>query len=378
MGTIVQVAVLLLFPLPIAIVMIALAKAFSEVSLWLRNQTRSRRATIVNTSNIILANAAAGAGYHLLHGERYIWLHDPRALLALPALAALGILYQAVDTPVVAVAISLSSSEPPWAVLRSALKGMLLPMVSLLFVGIVFALLWHFSPFLSALIVVPVFLSARSFSSMARLRKETVEAVTKLAGAVHIRDIETGEHSERLVTYARRIAASLGLIPEEIDEIDLAARVHDLGKIGIGNEILLKQGPLCPEERLQMQKHPVIGAEILESYSAFQNSVGIVKHHHERWDGNGYPDGLKGNAIPIGSRIISVVDSYDAMISDRPYRRGLPIQVAVERLKAGIGTQFDPQVCAKFIELLIEDGDYVPVEPPHNLQIVGRPRANAG
>ncbi|PZS09452.1 MAG: hypothetical protein DLM70_01620, partial [Chloroflexi bacterium] len=147
-------------------------------------------------------------------------------------------------------------------------------------------------------------------------------------------------------------------------DVILASRVHDLGKIGISNDILLKQGPLTFEEREIMKNHTTMGAGILESYSAFKGSVAIVKHHHERWDGNGYPDGLKAEEIPIGARIIGVVDAFDAMTEDRPYRDGMSADEAVRRLKQGIGSQFDPRICGAFIQLLIEQGIYEPeIEP---------------
>jgi HD-GYP domain-containing protein (c-di-GMP phosphodiesterase class II) len=162
----------------------------------------------------------------------------------------------------------------------------------------------------------------------------------------------------------------MGLTPEHVKEVVLASRVHDLGKIGISNDILLKQGPLTVQERQIMEEHPLIGATILDSYSSFKESVEIVKHHHERWDGKGYPDGFKGEDIPIGSRIITVVDSFDAMTSDRPYRAGMSAHEAVERLKSGMGSQFDPKACASFIQLLIEEGTYVPAQDAVTLRIV--------
>ena len=193
-----------------------------------------------------------------------------------------------------------------------------------------------------------------------RIDTETVEAVLKMAESIDYRDTGTYEHSRRLVDYSRRLAASLDLLSEQVKEIELAARVHDLGKIGISNDILLKPGPLTPQERRMMEEHPVIGADILSRYSAFEGSVDIVRHHHERWDRKGYPDGLEGKDIPLGSRIISVVDAFDAMTADRPYRKGMSVNEAVERFKAGMAAQFDPQVCAVFVQTLIDDGTYQP------------------
>jgi putative two-component system response regulator len=122
-----------------------------------------------------------------------------------------------------------------------------------------------------------------------------------------------------------------------------------------------------------MEKHPIIGENILSSYSAFQGSLESVRHHHEHWDGSGYPDGLRGEDIPLGARIISIVDAFDAMTADRPYRDGMPVEDAVERLKAGMGTQFDPRLCGLFIQLLVEEGTYRPSPTrPTELRIVGR------
>jgi hypothetical protein len=290
--------------------------------------------------------------------------------MALPALATLTVSYHFVDAFVVVCAISLSRNSRPWSVFRAMFTGVLLPHVSLVFVGVVFAVLWHFSPGLSLLVAVPVFFSVRSFEAVARLRKETVEAVLKIAESIDYRDTGTAEHSQRIADLTRRLSMALGLAAEHVTDVVLASRVHDLGKIGISNEILLKVGPLSEHEREIMQEHPAIGAKILSSYSAFQGSVAIVRHHHERWDGKGYPDGLKGDDIPIGSRIVAVVDSFDAMTADRPYRQGMSVTAAVERLKDGMGTQFDPKICAAFIQMLIEDGVYTPPDAAPHLHLV--------
>jgi putative nucleotidyltransferase with HDIG domain len=298
----------------------------------------------------------------MIPGHEHLWSQDAQPLLAFPALAGLGATFHLIEALIVAIAITLTSSERLTAIFGLLSRETILPEFSLIFVGIVFAVLWHYRPVLSLFIVVPVYFSLRSFESEARLRKETVEAVLKMAESIDYRDTGTYEHSKRLADVTRQLATALGLAPEHVAEVVLAARVHDLGKIGISNDILLKPGSLTPEERQMMQDHPVIGANILASYSAFQGSVDIVRHHHERWDGRGYPDGLKGEEIPIGSRIVTVVDSFDSMTADRPYRRGISVDDAVARLKDGMGTQFDPRICATFIQMLIEQGVYIPRE----------------
>jgi putative nucleotidyltransferase with HDIG domain len=293
--------------------------------------------------------------------------------LAFPALLALGAAYHLTEALIVSGAITLTTRESLFTIFGSLTREMLLPELSLIVVGIVFAVLWQFRPVLSAFILVPMYVSLRSFASEARLRMETIEAVLRMAESIDYRDTGTYEHSKRLAEMTKELANALGLTPEHTAEIVLASRVHDLGKIGISNDILLKPGALTPEERHIMQDHPTIGANILSSYSAFQGSVETVKHHHERWDGRGYPNGLKGEEIPIGSRIITVVDSFDSMTADRPYRRGMTVDDAVSRLKDGMGTQFDPRVSAAFIQLLIEQGVYIPVETKApELRIVAR------
>jgi HD-GYP domain-containing protein (c-di-GMP phosphodiesterase class II) len=282
-------------------------------------------------------------------------------------------MYHLTEVFVVSVAITLTTRESIFSIYGSVIQDMILPEVSLIVVGILFAVLWHFRPVLSGFILFPMYVSLRSFESEARLRKETIEAVLRMAESIDYRDTGTYEHSKRLAEMTKDLAEACGLTPEHTAEIVLASRVHDLGKIGISNDILLKPGSLTPEERHLMQDHPNIGANILASYSAFQGSVLIVKHHHERWDGRGYPNGLKGEEIPIGSRIITVVDSFDSMVADRPYRRGMSVDDAVKRLKDGMGTQFDPRVSATFIQRLIEQGAYTPFESTGpDLRIVTR------
>jgi HD-GYP domain-containing protein (c-di-GMP phosphodiesterase class II) len=360
MGTIPQVAALLVLPTPVALLAITASKILSETSMRIQKGRRPLMAMVVNIGGAVFANLAAILAFQALHGQEYLWANSWTPVLAFPALIALAIAYHLVDVLLVVVAISLSSSDSPLAVFGSTFRSVLIPSLSLVLVGVIFALLWHASWVLFPLVLVPVWYSSRSFANLARQRQETMEAVFKMAESIDYRDTLTYEHSERLVDLTRRLARSLGLIQERTEEVVLAARVHDLGKIGISNDILHKQGMLTEEERRVIEEHPVIGAQILSSYSGFRESLAFVRHHHERWDGTGYPDGLRGEDIPLGARIITVVDSFDAMTSDRPYRNGMSVENAVERLKDGMGSQFDPTVTAKFIQMLIEAGQYTP------------------
>jgi diguanylate cyclase (GGDEF)-like protein/putative nucleotidyltransferase with HDIG domain len=183
-------------------------------------------------------------------------------------------------------------------------------------------------------------------------RRDAVEA---LAIALLERDRYTGEHSESVVDMAVAVASSLGLSPTQVEDVRAAALLHDIGKVGIPDAILNKPGPLTPDERTVMAEHPVIGERILRSIGGFLNVAEIVRHEHESWDGSGYPDGLVGQEIPIGSRIILACDAYHAMTSDRPYRARMSHADAFTELTRCAGRQFDPDVTAALVAHFYHD-----------------------
>ncbi len=179
-------------------------------------------------------------------------------------------------------------------------------------------------------------------------RAARFRAAASLARAVDARDVYTGSHSERVSDLAARIAESMGL-PQEIVELTrLAASLHDLGKLAIPEEILRKPGPLTDPERLVLERHPQIGYRMLESLGVDPVAEWVL-HHHERWDGTGYPDGLHEDDIPLGARIIFVADAFDAMTNDRVYQRKLSVGAALDELERCAGTQFDPYVVASLV-----------------------------
>ena len=161
------------------------------------------------------------------------------------------------------------------------------------------------------------------------------------------RDPYTAEHSDGIVATACTTARALGASTAELVELRLAAPLHDLGKIRVPSSILAKPGPLTARDRLVIDRHPVWGAELLACVPGLEVVAGIVRFHHERWDGTGYPDGLSGARIPLASRIIAACDAYHAMTSDRPYRRAMSAEQAISELRANAGSQFDPQVVAE-------------------------------
>jgi len=182
--------------------------------------------------------------------------------------------------------------------------------------------------------------------SAALHRRDAVEA---LAIALLERDRYTGEHSESVVDMAFGVAQSLGLSPAQVEDVRAAALLHDIGKVGIPDAILNKPGPLTPDERTVMAEHPVIGERILRGIGGFAPVADIVRHEHESYDGSGYPDGLSGDEIPIGSRIILACDAYHAMTGDRPYRARMSHADAFRELRRCAGGQFDPNVTAALV-----------------------------
>jgi response regulator RpfG family c-di-GMP phosphodiesterase len=181
-----------------------------------------------------------------------------------------------------------------------------------------------------------------------------LETVGALAQAIEIKDVYTGGHGDRLVDLASLIAGRLGVPEEDRVWLKYAAALHDIGKIGVKETILTKPGRLTAEEYEEMKTHPAKGAEILKEVKFLAPVVPIVYHHQERYDGKGYPGGLLGEQIPIGSRIVAVLDAFDAMTTNRPYRNGLPIEVAIHELRRYSGVQFDPQVVEAFIQVVAQ------------------------
>jgi len=169
-------------------------------------------------------------------------------------------------------------------------------------------------------------------------------SLSALAATIDAKNVHTTKHSERVCKYAVSIAQELGLHEEEKVILEHACKLHDIGKIGIPDSILVKPGKLTPEEWQKVREHPVIGADILNSSGFLKELIPLVKYHHERYDGSGYPDGLKGEDISKKARIIGLADAFEAMTSDRPYRKAFSKEEALEQIKANIKTQFDPQI----------------------------------
>lgn len=184
---------------------------------------------------------------------------------------------------------------------------------------------------------------------------ETFEAIAK---AVDANDPYTAGHSKRVAVYSRMLASKLGLSPDEVDEIYYAGLIHDVGKLGVDNNIINKPGKLTDEEYNEVKRHPSVGYDILKGISIKGNFAYGAKCHHERPDGKGYPNGLKGDSIPFMAKIIAVADAYDAMTSKRSYRDVLPQDVVRDQIEKGMGTQFESKIAFAMLQMIDEDVNY--------------------
>ena len=178
----------------------------------------------------------------------------------------------------------------------------------------------------------------------ANLEKISVGTLEALVNALEAKDHYLRGHSARVADLSAMVAAELGLADDQVEAVRTGGRLHDIGKIGIREEILNKEGPLTDDEFEHVKLHPVTGSEILAPLTHLGLVIGFVRSHHERWDGGGYPDGLAGDQIPMGARIIGAVEIYDALTTSRPYQEKMTPELAVERLRDLIGTVVDPEI----------------------------------
>jgi putative nucleotidyltransferase with HDIG domain len=195
---------------------------------------------------------------------------------------------------------------------------------------------------------------------MVRLRTQAL--LEGLIAALDYRDAETQWHSRRVSLYAKRLAQQMGIVEPELTVIEQGALLHDIGKIGVKDGVLLKPGPLSPQEWVDMKQHPELGWELLQRVDYLQPASEIVLQHQEKWDGTGYPFGLRGEAIHIGARIFHVVDALDAITSDRPYRKARPFPVAREEIVRCRGAHFDPAVVEAFLAIVQDEWERIRID----------------
>ena len=345
-ATAVNFAILLLFPAPLAIALVGLSVLLGNGTLALRRNRDGRRRrgvydSLFNTAQMMIATGVAAAVLYALRPETQAAQPALTDLLAIP-LAAAAMYFT--NTGIVALMVGLHTRRrlsDVWL----ATQRLDAPSESALYlIGFVAAIMADVYDWVPVVMVIPAAVVYLSTKRAVMLNQQTIEAVEAMADMVDLRDRYTADHSKRVAANAATIASAMGMRPEDVATLRLAARVHDLGKIGLPDSILKKEGKLTPEEFALMKEHPRRGHEILARFPQYRKGREIVLSHHERSDGKGYPDGLTADRIPIGAQIVAVADALDAMTSNRPYRAALPLHQAMTELRIGRGTQWSPTV----------------------------------
>ncbi len=252
--------------------------------------------------------------------------------------------YSVVNLALVRGVVSLSSGGGffygLWKSIREFALQYLVLCVSALLLTVLYSIsVWHVF-----LALIPLVLVHVSFRSYLQLQTEARKTFEKISRILDERDHYTAVHSSSVAELSVKIGQEMGLSEREIEKIDIAARVHDIGKVAIPDAVLLKPGPLDDAEWETMKRHPVISAELIEGLEIYSHVANAVRHEHERWNGSGYPDGLKGDEIPIVARIIAAADVYDALSTDRPYRKAFTHEESIEMIGEMRGSELDPGV----------------------------------
>ncbi|MGH2542684.1 MAG: HD-GYP domain-containing protein, partial [Ardenticatenaceae bacterium] len=340
----VNIAAIILFPFGVGVLVPAVASLADEL--------RSRKVwykMMFNVSQVAVTYSVLHVLYRLVRGSSGLMLTSQREALAL---LVVGVSYYLLNTTLVVLVVSLAGRLPFRYTWTTNFRSTTWHQVSMVCTGFLLAHLWTTHPWSIILIILPVFILRQAMALTSLLETQTHEAIELLVDTVDARDASTYQHSERVANYSRLIAEAVGLSRAEVERIGVSARLHDLGKVGIGDIWLQKKGTLTPEELIHFQNHAALGANIVARFPVLGVEHQLVRGHHERWDGRGYPDGKAGEQIPRGARIIAVADAFDAMTNDRPYRRALSFSEARQRLRAGAGTQFDPAIVAAALPVL--------------------------
>ncbi|HEX9095969.1 MAG TPA: HD domain-containing phosphohydrolase [Candidatus Dormibacteraeota bacterium] len=286
------------------------------------------------------------------------------------ATIALLLVYFVMDTVPMTWLLSAIESRPFRVTYVNNYQGVVLEHFGIEVFGVLLAVIWSVSPWLTPLLVLPIVIMHQAYFQAERLRTESITALEAMADLIENRDVYTHDHTESVSAWSRRLAERMGLDAREVWKVAVAGRLHDLGKVAVSDSILLKPGKLTVDEMRQMHEHCRVGYDVLARFSNLQGVARLIRAHHERYDGGGYPDRLAGNDIPLGAAIIAIADAFDAMTTNRPYRKGMPVQAALDILRQGLGRQWHPIAGATFMELVLEDEAKKPARPedPHEIR----------
>lgn len=342
---VVHIAIILLFPpgLPGVLVLVA---SF----LYLLRRLPRPIAELFNVGQAVI-HVTLGA---LCLAALRRWVELGPSLAGIAPLGAVAIAAAAmllINTALVAGAITFDSGARFWRLWRGEITSLAGTSAALAALGVVAALIVRDYPLALLPLVLPAGLAQYALRREMQLRANARAALASLVDVIELRDPYTAGHSERVAATARTLALRLGLTGEEADLIETAGRVHDLGKLALSPALLHKEGRLNDAEWSEIRRHPVEGAAVVERFVGYAGCADLVRHHHEHWDGSGYPCGLAGDRIPIGARILAVADAFDAMTSTRSYRLARGRDAALRILQEGAGAQWDERI----VEALVEE-----------------------
>ena len=304
--------------------------------------------TIFNASQWMLATSGSGVVFHWLGGS----VDSGSTLLWFSALVAAATVMYLVNTVLVAIVAAIQTKQRLVTIWIAGRRVDAITEAGLYTISAVASAAVSSHPWVLLGLVVPTILLHNSLQRTLQLQRQTVAALEQMADLVDVRDGYTGQHSARVADYAQQIARALRLSSDQTATISLAARVHDVGKIAIPDRILHKPGRLDPAEWELMKSHVAAGCQVLERFDDYARGVELVRCHHERIDGSGYPRGLGEKQIPLGAQIVGISDAIDAMTSDRPYRHAMPLTAVREELVRAAGKQFGTEVVEAALRVL--------------------------
>jgi HD-GYP domain-containing protein (c-di-GMP phosphodiesterase class II) len=272
-----------------------------------------------------------------------------------PAIAGCAVAMHLLNTLLVSTIGALEAGVEPHRAWRADLWLELPEHVALVIFGVLMAMISTDRPWALPLFALPLAIVYVSLRRSNQARVGARIAVESLASIVELRDPDKAGHSERVAAHVAVLAERLGLPANESARITAAARIHDVGDVALDPAIFRIEGPLSRADWDLVRRHPIVGADLVSSLPAYVLCATFIRHHHERWDGLGYPDGLRGEEIPLGARMIAVADGFDAMTSPRPHRAALSVPAALSELQRGAGSQWDPELVAAFVEMLTSE-----------------------
>ncbi|MCT4688706.1 HD-GYP domain-containing protein [Vallitalea sp.] len=309
--------------------------------------------TIFNISQVVVVIGIAGEILYGVLGYTKGTLNTLSELI--PVVLIIILICEILNSFLVAIMINLMYEKNILETFVNNIKGIVPSLLGIGALGIIMALAdIRYGKGVVVLFFAPLLVARYSFKLYFESQSMAMETIHALNDALEVKDAYTGGHATRVGEYAVKLAKASGMKKKEVEMIQTAALLHDIGKIGIPDFILNKKGKLTKEEYDIIKEHPVMGARILSNVDSLKDISNIIRHHHEKYDGTGYPDALKGSDIPIESAILAIADSFDAMTTDRPYKRAMASLEALDELKVNKGKQFNPLLVDEFIKVMYE------------------------